>query len=247
MLRSRLFLLALFPFAAFALLGDSAIRVVPVSGTATPFRCGDRCKFRANVPAGPLRLRIFRGTINDLAKTGTDVRYVGVTGCVEYYSTIIRTRHPRRPQNVLDLRFYFRPKWLNGKVDGHFVFVVEHDDDPDGPEVEERPPLLRLPAGLAAKYFRSGLDVTIRAPIYATAATRAHTGGETAAMMMPDEGPAGESVVRPAPRPPSTPVTAAENDCLNVQFDGGDPVLIRRAAGRDEKKTKAPVRLASSK
>jgi len=220
--------LAVVTFGAAA---DSILRVVPVSGTPAPFRCGDRCKFRADVPAGPLRLRIFRGTITELARTGLDPRFVGATGCVEYYSTIIRTRHPRRPQNVLDLRFYFRPKWLNGNRDGHFVFVVEHDDNPDGLEVEERPPTLRLPANAVAKYFRSGLDVTIKAPIYATAAARpaARSGRETAAMMMADGGSELGESVRPAP-PRTVPVTAAANDCLNPQFDDGNPVIIRRAS-----------------
>jgi len=206
---------------------DSTICVVPVSGSPTPFRCGDRCKFRADVPQGPLRLRIFRGKIEELASTGTDPRYVGVTGCVEYFSTIIRTRQSRRPQNVLDLRFYFRPTWLNRDRDGHFVFVVEHDDNPDGPQVEERAPMLRLPASLVAKYFRSGIDVTIRAPMYASARAAAERPtGARAAMALPEDGMgiARDSAVRPAP-----PVTSAANDCMTLQFDGGEPVLIRRA------------------
>jgi hypothetical protein len=222
--------------AAFALAAaaDAPLHVVPVSGTPAPFRCGDRCKFRADVPAGPLRLRIFRGTVNELAGTGHDPRYVGATGCVEYFSTIIRTRTPRRPQNMLDLRFYFRPKWLSGNRDGHFVFVVEHDDNPNGPEVEERPPMLRLPSGLVAKYFRSGVDIVIRAPLYATAApaTRAAMGRETAAMTLDDDSSI-ETTVRTIPRVVAP--TAAANDCTNVQFDEGQPVVIRRAEDRGDR------------
>lgn len=239
--------IAAFAFTAFA---DSALRVVPVSGTPAPFRCGDRCKFRADVPNGPLRLRIFRGTISELAKTGADPRYVGATGCVEYFSTIIRTRSPRRPQNVLDLRFYFRPKWLNGTRDGQFVFVVEHDDNPNGPEVEERPAMLRLPSAQVAKYFRSGIDIRIQAPIYATAQGRtrampAPTGGETAALTT-DSG-AAESIASTVRTPPRVVApTAAANDCLSVQFDEGNPVLIRRA---DEKLLRRhdPLQLADQR
>jgi len=235
---------------AFSTLGDTVLRVVPVSGSPAPFRCGDRCKFRADVPQGPLRLRIFRGTISQLAGTGTDPRYVGATGCVEYFSTIIRTRQPRRPQNVLDLRFYFRPTWLNHDRDGQFVFVVEHDDNPGGPEVEERAPMLRLPANQVTKYFRSGIDVTIRAPVYARRSTP--TGRETAgmAMAMPDEG--GSSIaetVRPIARDGVPPRTAASNDCTNVQVDSGDPVVIRRADGRSAHDPSAhdPLQLADQR
>jgi hypothetical protein len=226
------------------LAADTTLRVVPVSGNSAQFRCGDRCKFRADVPTGPLRLRIFRGSISELASTGSDARYVGSTGCVEFYSTIVRPRNPRRPANVLDLRFYFRPKWLNGKRDGHFVFIVEHDDQPDGPEVEERPPTLRLPASLVPRYFQSGVNVTVVAPtftpviVFDTAARNGHR-GETAAMAN------GHSVIPARSGPP--PLTAAANDCLNLEFDSGDPVLIRRADGREPSARVDPLQLADQR
>jgi len=234
----------------FGAAADTTLRVVPVTSNVVPFRCGDRCRFRAAVPAGPLRLRIFRGTIAQLEKTSTDPRYVGATGCVEYYSMIIRTRNPRRPQNVLDLRFYFRPRWLNGTRDGHFVFIVEHDDNPNGPELEERPPTLRLPTNLVKQYFRSGIDITIQAPVYAGARAAAPAyggrGGETAAMMAPAD--AGDSAdlaatVRPAP-PRPTPTTAAANDCNQVQFEN-TAIPIRRADGKLRRED--PLQLADQR
>ncbi len=229
---------------------ETPLRVVPVSGTPVPFRCGDRCKFRADlVPATPLRLRIFRGTKSELMSTGVDPRYVGVTGCVEYFSTIIRAPFPRRPQNVLDLRFYFRTSWLNGNRDGQFVFVVERDDQPNGPQLEERPPMLRLPARFVAQYFRAGVDVTVKAPTFVAAPatrSRARNGHETAAMMT-DGGsentgrdqPTAVAVVR-------TPTTAAENDCLTVQFDQ-QPVTIQHHAEEKKLRRKDPLQLADQR
>jgi hypothetical protein len=231
---------------------DTPLRVVPVSSaTPVPFRCGDRCKFRADlVPATPLRLRIFRGTKSELMSTGMDPRYVGVTGCVEYFSTIIRAPFPRRPQNVLDLRFYFRTTWLNGNRDGQFVFVVERDDQPNGPQLEERPPMLRLPASLVAQYFRAGVDITVRAPTFVAAPatrSRATSGHETAAMMA-DGGSARDSAGsdRALAAVRTIPTTAAENDCLTVQFDQ-QPVTIQHRADEKKLRRKDPLQLADQR
>jgi hypothetical protein len=201
------------------------------------------------VPATPLRLRIFRGTKEELMSTGTDRRYVGVTGCVEYFSTIIRAPFPRRPQNVLDLRFYFKTTWLNGNRDGQFVFVVERDDQPNGPQLEERPPMLRLPAQLVAQYFRAGVNVTVRAPTFAAVPPKkvAPTGHETAAMMADDGG--SESTRRDQPAAFAavrTATTAAENDCLTVQFDQ-QPVTIQHRADGKKLRRKDPLQLADQR
>ena len=232
---------------------DTALRVVPVSGAPASFRCGDRCKFRADlVPAAPLRLRIFRGTKAELMNTGVDPRYVGTTGCVEYFSTIIRAPFPRRPQNVLDLRFYFRTSWLNGNRDGQFVFVVERDDQPNGPQLEERPPMLRLPAQFVAQYFRAGVDVTVKAPTFAAAApatrSRARNGHETAAMMADGGGAESSRAGQPAAAVAvvRTPTTAAENDCLTVQFDS-QPVTIQHRADEKKLRRKDPLQLADQR
>ncbi|HJQ40759.1 MAG TPA: hypothetical protein VKB93_26775 [Thermoanaerobaculia bacterium] len=233
---------------------DTALRVVPVStGAPVPFRCGDRCKFRADlVPATPLRLRIFRGTKAELINTGVDARYVNnVTGCVEYFSTIIRAPFPRRPQNVLDLRFYFRTSWLNGNRDGQFVFVVERDDQPNGPQLEEHPPTLRLPARLVGQYFRAGVDVTVKAPTFATAAapatrSRARNGHETAAMMADDGGSSGGETATAMVAVRTTPTTAAGNDCLTVQFDQ-QPVTIQHRADEKKLRRKDPLQLADQR
>src|SRR5687767_6154382 len=100
-------MLAVLSADAFA---DSVIRVVRAAGSsAQMFKCGERCRFRVNAPQVPLRLRVFRGTKSELSRTGTDRRYVNVTGCVEYSSMIIRAQEPPRRQNVLDLRFFFKP------------------------------------------------------------------------------------------------------------------------------------------
>ena len=244
----RIFAMLLFAAVSLGAAADTTLRVVPVSGAPAPFRCGDRCKFRADqVPAMPLRLRIFRGTKTQLMNTGVDPRYVNtVTGCVEYFSTIIRAPVPRRPQNVLDLRFYFRTSWLNGNRDGQFVFVVERDDQPNGPQLEEHPPALRLPAQLVAQYFRAGVDITVKAPTFAPAPmtrSRARNGHETAAMMADDGGSLGETAMV-APR--AIPTTAAANDCLSVQFDQ-QPVTIQHRAENRKLRRKDPLQLADQR
>ena len=219
--------------AAFA---DSVIRVVRAAASpAQMFKCGERCRFRANAPLVPLRLRVFRGTKAELSRTGNDPRYVNATGCVEYSSMIIRPQNPRRPQNVLDLRFFFKPKWLNGEYDGQFVFVIEYDDQPNSTvTVEENPPKLRLAANMTDDYFGSGIDVTIRAPLYASARmsrttrARSRSGSEPAMMTEIDALP----IERRMPGAPIPVRTVASNDCISVQIDPGAPILIQRTDAR---------------
>jgi hypothetical protein len=211
---------------------DTTHRVVPVSGTPPSFRCGDRCKFHADVPVVPLRVRVFRGTIGALAGTGRNV-----PGCIEFDSSIFRARNPRRLQKVIDLNFFFQRNWLTGNGDARYVFIVEHDDHPNGPEWERRAPKLRLPASQVAQNFRSGIDVILQSPTFAAAARRSQpSGGETAhmAMAMPEE--TGEQPIARdgAPRTMAVmaPRTTASNDCVSLQFDEGEPVVIRRAERR---------------
>jgi len=211
---------------------DSVIRVVRATSSSTQaFKCGERCRFRANAPQVPLRLRVFRGTKAKLSRTGTDPRYVNVTGCVEYSSMIVRAQDPPRRQNVLDLRFFFKPHWLSGQYDGEFVFVIEYDDNPRGPRIEEKPARLRLAANMTDEYFGSGIDVTIKAPLHARVRLAAAQPPELESVMMamPDD-----ELPPPPPLPAPEPVrTLASNDCASVRIDPGPPVLIQRTDAGD--------------
>ena len=226
--------------------GEDLVRVVRVddSDDSPSFRCGERCKFKAAVPDAPVRLRVFRGTSAQLGRFGNDPR-VATGGCVEYNSQIIRPRYPRRPANVIDLRFYFRNTWLRAKgtQDGQFVFVVELDDRPNGPVVENPPPL-RLPASLTDDYFEAGVDVRVRAPIYARTMNAAppppppslaYTTSATTTTA--SDAP----VLLPTRSTPGNPQgDTARNDCVDIQFTG-NPVVIQRAdAGPRKDRRVAP-------
>jgi hypothetical protein len=234
--------------------GAEVIRVVPldVSDNAV-FSCGDRCKFRGSLPNEPLRVRIIRGTVAELAAMTNDRRYAAA-GCIELYSTLVRPRRSRRTADLLDLKFYFSTHWLAlGGANGQFVFIVERDDNPEGADIE-RTSMLRLPAGPeGARYFRAGVDVAVRAPVNVASSggfwTRlfgrsasASPAMATAAMTMgTTAGSEPETIAEPAP--PLTaamPHATAAANCVDVQI-GGQSIPIRRA---DAPPRKGPVRVA---
>lgn len=237
-------LLALLATAASA----EVISVVRLTPEGQPlFNCGDRCKFRGELPKEPLRLRIIRGTKAQLTAVGNDPRY-SPAGCIELYSTIVRPRRSRRTGALLDLKFYFNPGWLaaNGR-NGQYVFIVERDTVRNGPEVE-RTSMLRLPAGpQAAAYFGAGIDVTVLAPV--------NTSGSVRLMRNMPGGPppaAGDEPVTvelamtgadgTAPLPDARPHAAARSaDCVDLRIDE-EAVIFRRA---DAPAVKRTVRIAS--
>jgi hypothetical protein len=227
----RMLLLLPLAFAA-AVSAEAPIQVYKVqSSQSHSFACGDRCKFRAAVPAGPVRLRIFRGRASELSSAARNVRFVD-RGCVQYRSTIIR---PQRYKDLIDLKFYFTRQWLRGEfVDGIYTFIIERDDAPAGaPPVEENK--LRLSTAVVDQYFTNGINVTVRAPLHRATGSqlRAHAGGREArparAAMMADDELAGATALE-ASGFQDAPVLPAE-PCADVSFIGGSaPVVIRRAA-----------------
>lgn len=244
-----LFVVVLFASAA----DGQVIRVVPldVSDSAV-FSCGDRCKFRGSLPNEPLRVRIIRGTVEELAAVANDRRYAAA-GCIELYSTLVRPRRSNRTADLLDLKFYFSTAWLaSGGANGEFVFIVERDDQPNGPPIE-RTSMLQLPTGPSGeRYFRAGVDVAVRAPVNiqkksgfmswlfgstssaATVVKTSSAGHEMAAMTT-----GGETLV-PAPVPAAMPHAMPAANCVDVKVDP-QPVLFRRA---DAPPRKGPVHVA---
>ena len=229
----RMLLLLPMAFAAALLSAETPIQVYKVqSSQPQSFACGDRCRFRAPVPAGAVRLRIFRGRVRELASAARNVRFVD-RGCVQFRSTIIR---PQRYKDLIDLKFYFTRQWLQGDtVDGSYTFVIERDDAPPGaPKVEENK--IRLATDVIDQYFDNGINVTVRAPLHRArggvlgARPGAREVRPAMAAMMADDAPAaGEHALEAggfhdAPVLPPLP-------CMDVSFIGGPaPVTIRRAA-----------------
>lgn len=228
--------LVAFLFAASALTAAAeVIRVVPLEPDNPPlFKCGDRCKFRGDVPDAPIRLRIIRGNVEHLSRLSNHPGYVAA-GCVEFYSTVIRPRRPRRRSQLVDLQFYFKPTWLaaNGR-DGEFVFIIERDDRPGGPQIE-RSSMLRVPAGrLGEAYFRAGVNVTVLAPVN----QRGFGGPKKSrpAMAAMSREPAGGSA--PVPRdmpammamaePPTAAPMPVRADCVDIVLED-DPIFFQRA------------------
>jgi hypothetical protein len=233
--------------------GAEVIRVVPLDlSDNAVFSCGDRCKFRGSLPTGPLRVRIIRGSVSELSAMANDRRYAAA-GCIELYSTIVRPRRSRRTADLLDLKFYFNTRWLgSGGGNGEFVFIVEHDSDPNGPAIE-RTAMLRLPAGPhGAAYFRAGVDVAVRAPLNRTSregfrvrlfsspakASAAMTTTSTAAEYLAT----GDSVAtaEETPLPAAMPRATASANCVDLQIEQ-PPVIFRRA---DAGPRKRPVHVA---
>ena len=228
-----------------AAMANDVVKVVPLQRAAAVFKCGDRCQFRGAVPSTPLRLRIFRGTIAELADLGDDPRYAS-GGCVELYSTIVRPRRSRGAQPLLNLNFYFRPPaWLAADgSNGRFVFVLEHDDRPNGPEIEAKPPNLRLAVAIVGLYFRSGVDVTIVPPVHARRESRrmfarsrtAPATDASTAMRLPRDQPPAMLAEAALPVRSAAGGAVSANDCAEVLFDQAPPVRFERAG--------APVRIA---
>jgi hypothetical protein len=229
--------LAVFLFAACAVPATAqVIRVVPLEPDNPPlFKCGDRCKFRGDVPDAPIRLRIIRGNVEHLARLSNHPGYVAA-GCVEFLSTVVRPRRSRRRSQLVDLQFYFKPTWLaaNGR-DGEFVFIIERDDRPDGPQIE-RSSMLRVPAGrLGEAYFRAGVNVTVLAPLnQRTFGTTKKKKSRPATAAMSRE-PAGGSVLAMAvdvptsvPEPPSAAPMPVRADCADIVVED-DAIFFQRA------------------
>jgi hypothetical protein len=232
--------------SAIAVSGDP-IHVIPLRRASAIFKCGDRCQFRGSVPATPLRLRIFRGTINQLAGIADDPRYHSA-GCVEFYSTIIRPRRSGGSRPLLNLNFYFKPPaWLaSDGSNGRFVFVLERDDHPNGPDVEPLPVNLKLSISQMSQYFRSGVDVTVVPPVHSRPTrTRSRTASDAPATATfesgpPRDAPAAAVTTQVAMRP--TPPQAADN-CNDLLFDQAQPVLFERAGLT----MKTPTQLSSAR
>jgi hypothetical protein len=244
--------------------GAELIRVVPLAASDDAvFNCGDRCKFRGALPKEPLRVRIIRGTKAELERVMNDPRYAAA-GCIELYSTLVRPRRSQRAADLLDLKFYFSTDWLaSGGANGQYVFVVERDDEPDGPAID-RTTRLRLPAGReGAKYFRAGVDVGVRAPVHtpqrkgfwavlfggaaAPAALMIPAGrARPARAARPDEmtmAMAEPEPVSEAALPAAAPRPTAAANCIDLQIDP-QPVRFRSAVDASPPKRPTPTTVA---
>lgn len=244
--------LAAFLFAACAIPGAAeVIRVVPLEPDNPPlFKCGDRCKFRGDVPDAPIRLRIIRGNVEHLSRLSNHPGYVAA-GCVEFYSTVIRPRRPRRKSQLVDLQFYFKPTWLaaNGR-DGEFVFIIERDDRPNGPQIE-RSSMLRVPAGRQGEaYFRAGVNVTVLAPVNQRRVTKAKKSRPAMAAMSREAfGGSAPGVALDMPtmamaEPPSAAPMPVRADCADIVLED-DPILFRRADAPPTRPARTVTRTAS--
>ncbi|HEX8408105.1 MAG TPA: hypothetical protein VF883_04535 [Thermoanaerobaculia bacterium] len=217
--------------------GAEVIRVVSLDASdSAAFNCGDRCKFRGSLPSAPLRVRIIRGTVSELAIVANDRRYTAA-GCIELYSTVVRPRRSRRTADLLDLKFYFSTRWLGSNgANGNFVFIIERDDTPTGPIIE-RTSMLRLPAGPdAARYFRAGVDVEVRAPVHVRRsgflAMLARPFAAMAATTTATERPSSGVIEHTLPE--ATPQPTSSANCVDLQIDR-QPVLFRRADAPPQK------------
>jgi hypothetical protein len=162
--------LVLMAFSIVAAADDGErIRVIPMAGPGATFTFGDICKFDSvttPLPDEPVRVRIIRGTREYLERYGTNG--LNLTGaCVDYYSIVVRPI--RAASGRLDLNIAVGQGWLDGANDGHFVFVLEADDDPGASRIEYRK--LRLAPELTDDYFGDGKEVTVRAPVERIALT----------------------------------------------------------------------------
>lgn len=173
-MRLRAFaVLVLMAFSIVAAADDGErIRVIPMDGPAASFSFRDICRFDAvttPLPAEPVRVRIIRGTRDFLKRYGRNG--LNLTGaCVDYYSIVVRPISAQSGR--LDLNIALGQGWLDGANDGHFVVVLEADDDPGAPRIEYRK--LRLAPELTDDYFNDGKEVTVRAPVERIALTPQH-------------------------------------------------------------------------
>lgn len=167
-MKSRVFILSI--LLAAMLHAEEQIRVIPMpANSRATFEFGGVCSFErtsAPLPDEPLRVRIIRGTRDSLKRWGSDRMNVR-NACVEYYSVVVRPR--TRSTEQLDLDLFVGTGWLDGENDGHFVFVVEADDQPGADRIEYRK--FRLRPERVTQYFDAGQEVTVRAPPQRIAAT----------------------------------------------------------------------------
>ncbi len=188
------------------------IRVIPVGGETARFDFGDLCSFEpANTPLPnePLRMRIIRGTRENLVRYGRNRMHIR-NACIEYNSMVVRPRITRGGR--LDLNFYLRNSFLDGDRDGHFMFILEADDRPSAPRVEYRK--LRLAPEQTDAYFDAGKEVTVRAPFERAdeMPASANGGGGHVGLYA-----AGSGV-----------------DCVNLNIDRRQPILIREAMAQPD-------------
>lgn len=219
MTRIRGLVLALCAFAVCAT-AQQPPRPVPVRKAETSrvplsFRYRWKAVFRGSFPETPLRVRIFRGSKDEiLAELGT--LRLGDNACVTMRSMVV---NPTRTADRLTLPFYFRDGWLtpNGDrlQDGAFVFVFEVADDrwaTDAPPVALEGITLR--ATEATRYLKSGVDVSVIAPAGRRSVTAANRDIHNAVAAVTGERTGPGPVPPPVP-PPQTAVI----DCDSVVIE----------------------------
>jgi hypothetical protein len=202
-------ILTLYCIAAGNIQAADPIDVVKVRNEQpNTFDFGERCSFETTIPSEvPVRLRVIRGTRRSLISFGNS-RHNVRAGCIPYRSLVIR---PERDGNELDLRFYLDEYWLSPDTrrNGQFVFIVERDDDPDGPFWEPEMFLLPADATKVAAYFSAGVDVTVTKPRHVTI-RRGSRGSATSASYAPS------------------------NDCVDPRYDRRPPSIMQAHKTRGE-------------
>ena len=189
------------------------IRVIPVGGETARFDFGDLCTFEPTntpFPNEPLRVRIIRGTRENLVRYGRNRMNVR-NACIEYSTMVVRPRITGAGR--LDLNFYLRHSFLDGDRDGHFMFILEADDRPSAPRVEYRK--LRLAPEQTDTYFDAGKEVTVRAPFERVVRPPAAANG-------------GGGGGRPY-------AGGAGVECVNLNIDRRQPILIREAMAQPDR------------
>lgn len=161
--RTVAFAVFLATFSASA--AEKVFRVIPVQQTSSSqFSCGQYCKLRAPLPKGPVRVRIFRGSREELADLAQHRGNIAA-GCIEFRTVVVRPRRLYGSMLHTDLPMV-QPGWLarDGK-DGHFSFVLEEDDDPDGRAVDGDS-RIRLSTSIVRAYFlRNAGEFTVLAKV----------------------------------------------------------------------------------
>src|SRR5256885_17077626 len=152
----------LLPFLVLTLLTGSSIAdtidVLP-SVLADPtliFDSGTKCVLRGNL-TDTVRVRIFRGSKKELVDLARDPLYSSA-GCLHVPSLVVT---PTRWRQLINLRFYFNPDWLDdqGTRDAKFVFVFEKAPPALPGAALYQSEAIDLPvSGAAATYFNSGIE-----------------------------------------------------------------------------------------
>jgi hypothetical protein len=160
---------------------SQSIDVLPVSSIDAPltFDYGKKCVLRAKF-SDTVQIRIFRGSVADLVALSRNSHAAG-RACMHLPSLVVT---PARWRDLLNLRFYFNPDWLDadGSRDATFLFVFEKSAPaPLGAPISKSE-TIDLPVSEAgAQYFESGIQVTVRAPTFGVreVAHGAHSGHHT--------------------------------------------------------------------